>query len=379
MATTADYLNKLVSQKNTLADNLVTKGVTATHDETLETLVPKVLDISGGQGGNGIYPVGKDGRPTGDVIVPEGVTSLYRYIFDSDTNVTSVSLPSTLTSLGAYAFNGCTSLVDVTLSDNIDTIPNYCFNKTALIEFSMPSSLTTLGQYAFGNCTNLQTIFFKANNSVEKISSSNYCFDGCTSLTNVNFETDDIIFYIGAYGFRNCNSLGNDVVMSITNHLPTNAYTSNCFEGCTGITDVTIAKSGENMFRNCTNLTHCKILESETYIYSGLFYGCTSLTSVELPATITSATSNALTSTGSSYFLYRCTNLETVIVGEDWNMSMKLDVSTNLTVDSMVAMFNSLKDLTGDTAKTLTLGSTNLAKLTDEQKAIATNKNWTLA
>ena len=49
MATTADYLSKLVTQKNTLADNLVTKGVTATHDETLETLVPKVLDISGGE------------------------------------------------------------------------------------------------------------------------------------------------------------------------------------------------------------------------------------------------------------------------------------------------------------------------------------------
>lgn len=27
MATTAEYLNKLVEQKNTLADNLVTKGV----------------------------------------------------------------------------------------------------------------------------------------------------------------------------------------------------------------------------------------------------------------------------------------------------------------------------------------------------------------
>ena len=48
MATTADYLNKLVTQKNTLADNLVAKGVSATHDETLETLVPKVLNISGG-------------------------------------------------------------------------------------------------------------------------------------------------------------------------------------------------------------------------------------------------------------------------------------------------------------------------------------------
>ena len=45
MATTADYLNKLIEQKNTLADNLVTNGVEATHDETLETLVPKVLEL----------------------------------------------------------------------------------------------------------------------------------------------------------------------------------------------------------------------------------------------------------------------------------------------------------------------------------------------
>ena len=60
-------------------------------------------------------------------------------------------------------------------------------------------------------------------------------------------------------------------------------------------------------------------------------------------------------------------------------MSLRLNVSNKITVESMVAMFNSLKDLTGETAKTLTLGATNLAKLTDEQKQIATNKNWTLA
>lgn len=60
MATTADYLNKLITQKNTLADNLVTKGVTATHDETLETLVPKVLDISSGSDKYFIYNNGQE-------------------------------------------------------------------------------------------------------------------------------------------------------------------------------------------------------------------------------------------------------------------------------------------------------------------------------
>ena len=45
----------------------------------------------------------------------------------------------------------------------------------------------------------------------------------------------------------------------------------------------------------------------------------------------------------------------------------------------MLNMFTALKDLTGEISQTLTLGSNNLAKLTEEQKAIATNKNWVLA
>ena len=37
------------------------------------------------------------------------------------------------------------------------------------------------------------------------------------------------------------------------------------------------------------------------------------------------------------------------------------------------------KDLRGETAKSLTIGATNLAKLTNAQKGIATDKNWTLS
>lgn len=43
-----------------------------------------------------------------------------------------------------------------------------------------------------------------------------------------------------------------------------------------------------------------------------------------------------------------------------------------------MSAINALKDLTGETSKTLSLGTTNLDKLTDEQKAIATAKNWIL-
>lgn len=48
MPTIADQLNELVNQKNALVSNLNTKGVSATEDEKLNTLVPKVLEITSG-------------------------------------------------------------------------------------------------------------------------------------------------------------------------------------------------------------------------------------------------------------------------------------------------------------------------------------------
>ncbi|MBQ5900225.1 MAG: InlB B-repeat-containing protein [Clostridia bacterium] len=51
MSSTAEYLTQLISDRDDLADNLVTMGVQATHSETITELVPKVLDIAGGGGG----------------------------------------------------------------------------------------------------------------------------------------------------------------------------------------------------------------------------------------------------------------------------------------------------------------------------------------
>jgi len=42
-------------------------------------------------------------------------------------------------------------------------------------------------------------------------------------------------------------------------------------------------------------------------------------------------------------------------------------------------MFASLKNLTGSSAKALTLGSDNLAKITTTDIAVATAKNWTIS
>lgn len=53
--------------------------------------------------------------------------------------------------------------------------------------------------------------------------------------------------------------------------------------------------------------------------------------------------------------------------------------SPNLTDESIQSIIDGLADLTGGTAQTLTLNATVGAKLTDEQKAAASAKNWTIA
>ena len=58
-------------------------------------------------------------------------------------------------------------------------------------------------------------------------------------------------------------------------------------------------------------------------------------------------------------------------------VSFNISSSTEFTKEALVEILNNLATVT--TTQTLTMGTTNLAKLTDEDKLIATNKGWTLA
>lgn len=186
MATTTEYLNKLVTQKNALADNLVTKGVTASHDETLETLVPKVLDISGGGGGGGLQ-LDENALFTGDVIFPEGVTSIpesyfYRTGIEYTGAVTSITFPTTLTSLGVSAIRYIPTLQTVIFKgNNLKSIGDYCFMAdSSLREVILPEGVETIGNGSIGY-NNIEKIHLPAS----CISIDSYAFKNDYNLTNV--------------------------------------------------------------------------------------------------------------------------------------------------------------------------------------------------
>ena len=76
---------------------------------------------------------------------------------------------------------------------------------------------------------------------------------------------------------------------------------------------------------------------------------------------------------------FQNTKLSSVTLEQGFNCSLNLQSSTNYSVETLLGMLNALADRTGEDTATLTLGSTNLSKLTDAQKRIATEKNWILA
>lgn len=77
--------------------------------------------------------------------------------------------------------------------------------------------------------------------------------------------------------------------------------------------------------------------------------------------------------TNASNAFYLSDGLENV--GGFTGLKVNLTIASNLTVESIMNIINEAADLTGQVAKTLTIGERNLAKLTDEQKAVATAKN----
>ena len=144
---------------------------------------------------------------------------------------------------------------------------------------------------------------------------------------------------------------------------------SNIFYNCRALTTVPLlntsnVKTMEAMFNSCRALTAIPLLDTSnvTNMYE-MFLSCSSLTTI--PAL------NADKVTNMSSMFYGCSNLKSILMT---NIGADLDIhySTKFERSDLLVILNNLKTVTS--SKTLTMGADNLAKLTEEDKAIATNK-----
>lgn len=192
------------------------------------------------------------------------------------------------------------------------------------------------------------------------------------SITKLAFDEHSSLVSLNDYAFYHL-SISGDVVLpaSITSwgkyvFQNTSVNKISFAEGCSLATlgSYALWENGAKEIELPDGLTN---LSGNTYVIKN----CTSLKRLWIPKSIqTAIPSNAI---------YGCTSLETIELENDFNISASFINCTALTTSAIVNMLYALKNLNGTNAKSLTIGSTNLAKLTADQKAIATNKNWTLS
>lgn len=234
--------------------------------------------------------------------------------------------------------------------------------------------LNTNGWYSFAECTGLIDCVLPAR----FIGTQMPDFEKCTSLKQVNVPSS-VREMSGV--FSGCTALEE---FEIPNGVTT--LGGNTFRGCTSLTSVTLPEGltsmGSSVFEGCTAITEIE-LPSTVASFSGssMFYGCTALETITFKS-IPSCSYYTYT-TGSNPF-YRCTALEDVVLPTGWNVNLLLSNGTSsftnvLTHDSMVRMLENLYDYSGGTAHTLTLGATNLGRLSAAEQQVAADKNWTLS
>ena len=198
----------------------------------------------------------------------------------------------------------------------------------------------------------------------------------CSYSTATSFEgcwqpSDSANVTNMSYMFYHCSKL--TTIPQLDTSKVTNV--NNMFFYCYELTtipqlDTSKVTNMNGTFYYCSKLTTIPQLDiSNVTNMNGTFSYCSKLTTI--PQLDTSKVTDM-----NNMFSY-CSKLEAIHM-TNINANLSISASTLFTREALVEIIGNLKAQTSG-SKTLTMGSTNLAKLTDEDKAVATGKGWTLA
>ena len=302
----------------TIPDSVTSIGSSAFSDCSGLTSIYYTGDIAGWCGISGLGDLMSSSttlyiggnKVEGDLVIPDGVTSIGDYVFYGCSGLTSVVIPDSVTSIGYYAFYSCSGLTSVTIPDSVTSIGYDAFSGcSGLTSITIPDSVTSIGYAAFYRCTGLTSVTI--GNGVTSIGGE--AFYNCSGLTSVTIP--DSVTSIGDSAFYKCSSLtsvqiGNSVTSigestfygcsGLTSIIIPDSVTSighSAFSGCTGLVRATIGNRvmsiGGYAFSRCIGLTSITIPDSVTIIDYDAFNGCSGLTSITIPDGVTCIGSDA--------------------------------------------------------------------------------------
>ena len=322
-----------------------TEGVFITYETTSETTVC-VIKGESNYAGNVVIPTSVSYNDVEYV-----VDAIGEYAFFECPNLESVEIPNSVQTIGGRAFENCSALASVTIGESVTRIGYDAFKRSGLTSVVLPNSLEYIDYHAFDGCANLE--YVSLGLSIQTIREN--VFQGCDNLATVNVGSISSLMNIeftnndsnpltkAEHLYLNGEEVTELVIPDGVTEIPANFFSGltgitsvvipgsvffigdNAFSGCTSLASVTFPNSpftlGQNVFANTAFLNNAEdgviyvgnivygyqgtmpenasivIKEGTTAIVENAFLNCTSLTSIEVPATVTYVGKNAFAGT----------------------------------------------------------------------------------
>lgn len=290
---------------------------------------------------------------SGDFNVKEGTLSIDEGAFLGNKNISSVTLPDSLQHIGDRAFYSCTALKSVAFGAEsaLLTVGDEAFSLTGIKSFDLPDSVQSIGERVFAACSDLASFSYSGQNlsavpdetfrdcsalssvavTGATVAVGDYAFYGCSALSELIFPAQSSLTEIGSYAFYDCASLRSFSLPSSLRTIGAYAFAGSekiaaeptipssvtyvgdyafmnsgvrSFQASTGLTYI-----GKGAFKNCTVLNRLRLPQNSLdTVPEELFYGCTALTTLNIPSNFTSIETRAF---------YNCSAIRSVTFNKD--------------------------------------------------------------
>ena len=269
-----------------------------------------------------------------EINLTDRITTFGDYYGTSETfrgciNLDNIVLGKRISAMGTKVFVNCTGLTTVTVNNGCELIGEACFYGCAKLSgIDLPESVISIGAEAFYGCSAMITAII--GDGVTSIGHN--AFQNCSSLATVSLG--DGLKTIGYRAFKGCASLTGIVIPDYVTSLTDYYGTSETFNGCTALVNVTLGKRinsmGSSVFGNCPNIEYITIKDGCSVVGEKCFNGCDKIKYIHNNCTeIPTTSSNAFSSYTATLYV-PAESLDAYKVHEVWGQFFAvLDITTS--------------------------------------------------